>query len=341
MAEYHVGLDVSLDETSICVVDQDGKLLKECKAATEPADIAQAIAAYADDLARVGLEAQSLSPWLYAELQALGLPVIVVETQHMKAALRAQRNKTDKNDARGIAQMMRMGWFRRVHVKSHDSMQLRVLLSNRRLLKRKFLDVENELRGTLKAFGIKIGKVSRGRFEARATELLDGADPTLRGMAISMLRVRRMLWDECLKLHALLVKTVREDPICRRFMTVPGVGPVVALTFRTAVDDPRRFRRSRTVGAHFGLTPRKFQSGTIDYDGRISKCGDSEVRTALYEAASSLLVRCKTPSELRSWGLGLVKRRGHKKALVAVARKLATLLHRMWVDGSDFRPAAA
>lgn len=123
-------------------------------------------------------------------------------------------------------------------------------------------------------------------------------------------------------------------------MTVPGVGPVVALTFRTAVDDPHRFSRSRTVGAHFGLTPRKFQSGTIDYDGRISKCGDGEVRTALYEAASSLLVRCKTSSELRSWGLSLVKRRGHKKALVAVARKLATLLHRMWLDGSDFRPAA-
>lgn len=339
--EAYVGLDVSLDETSICILDGEGRVLRECKAATEPEAIAGALKAHWKHVARVGLEAQALSPWLHGELTALGLPVVVVETQHMKAALGAMRNKTDRNDARGIAQMMRMGWFRQVHVKSQSSMRLRVLLANRRLLKRKFIDVENELRGTLKAFGVKIGKVSRGRFEARTLELLEDADPMLRSMAHSMLQVRRMLWAEVLKLHALVIRTVRDDPICRRFMTVPGVGPIVALTFRTAVDDPHRFRRSRTVGAHFGLTPRRVQSGTIDRSGRISKCGEPEVRTALYEAASGLLVRCKQASELRTWGLGLAKRRGHKRALVAVARKLATVLHRMWLDGSDFRPAAA
>lgn len=338
--EAYVGLDVSLDETSICILDGEGRLLKECKAATEPEAIAGALSGHRGRLVRVGLEAQALSPWLYGELLALGFPVVVVETQHMKAALGAMRNKTDKNDARGIAQMMRLGWFRQVHVKSRESMQLRLLLANRRLLKRKFLDVENELRGTLKAFGVKIGKVSRGRFEARTLELLETADPMLRSLAASMLQVRRMLWAEVLKLHALVVRVVRDDPVCRRFMTVPGVGPIAALTFKAAVDDPRRFRRSRTVGAHFGLTPRRFQSGTIDIEGRISKCGEVEVRTALYEAASGLLIRCRQASELRTWGLGLVKRRGHKRALVAVARKIATVLHRMWLDGSDFRPAA-
>lgn len=335
--ELFAGLDVSLDETSICVVDRDGKVLKECKTATEPEAICAVLSGYADRLSRVGLEAQSLSPWLYVELRAAGLPAIVVEALHMKAALGAQLNKTDKNDARGIAHMMRVGWFRQVHVKSQESLQLRVLLSNRRLLKRKFMDVENEIRGTLKAFGIRIGAVSRGRFDAHATELVADAPPLLRSMAEAMLGVRRMLWAEYVKLHNALLRFVRGDEVCRRLMTVPGVGPVTALSFKTAVDDPHRFRRSRTLGAHFGLTSRRFQSGTVDYDGRISKCGDPDVRTVLYEAANSLMLRSKKWSALRAWGISVAKRRGHKRAIVAVARKLATVLHRMWLDGSEFR----
>jgi transposase len=211
-----------------------------------------------------------------------------------------------------------------------------VLLSNRRLLKRKFIDVENEVRGTLKAFGIKIGKVSRGKFEARAVEVVEAAQPLLQDLVHGMLAVRRMLWTEYCRLHNMLIRTVRRDAVCRRFMSVPGVGPVTALAFKTAVDDPHRFRRSRTVGAHFGLTPKRFQSGTIDYDGRITRCGDSEVRTALYEAANSMMVRCKKWSALRAWGIGVAKRRGHKRAIVAVSRKLAIVLHRMWIDGTEF-----
>jgi transposase len=335
--QLYAGLDVSMDETSICIVDRDGKIIKECKAATEPAAIRFALDGFADRLHRIGLEAQSFSPWLYAELRAFGLPAIVVEAVHMQKALSAQRNKTDRNDARGIAHMMRFGWFRQVHVKSSESQHLRVLLSNRRLLKRKFIDVENEIRGTLKAFGIKIGDVSRGKFEARTLDVIEAAQPALQDLVRGMLGVRRMLWTEFTRLHNMLIRIVRRDAVCRRFMTVPGVGPVTALAFKTSVDDPRRFRRSRTVGAHFGLTPKRFQSGSIDYDGGITRCGDPEVRTTLYEAANGLMVRCKKWSALRAWGMGIAKRRGHKRAIVAVARKLAIVLHRMWLDGTEFR----
>src|SRR5262245_24214408 len=312
------------------------KIIKECKAETEPAAIRSALDGYADRIHRVGLEAQAFSRWLFTELRGMALPAIVVEAVHMQKALSAQRNKTDRNDARGIAHMMRVGWFRQVHVKSSESQHLRVLLSNRRLLKRKFIDVENEMRGTLKAFGIKIGKVSRGKFEARAVEVVEAAQPLLQDLVRGMLAVRRMLWTEYCRLHNMLIRIVRRDAVCRRFMSVPGVGPVTALAFKTAIDDPHRFRRSRTVGAHFGLTPKRFQSGTIDYDGRITRCGDSEVRTALYEAANGLMVRCKKWSALRAWGIGVAKRRGHKRAIVAVSRKLAIVLHRMWIDGTEF-----
>jgi len=333
--ELYVGLDVSMDETSICVVDRDGKIIKECKAATDPEAIA--LKAYADRLHRVGLEAQSFSPWLYKELSAMGFPVIKFEAVHMQKALSAQRNKTDRNDARGIAHMMRVGWFRQVYVKDEESQRLRVLLSGRRLLKRKLLDIENELRGSLKAFGIKIARVSRSNFETHALELVDAAEPLLRDVISGMLAVRRAVWTEYKRLHNALVRVVRQDAVCRRFATIPGVGPVTALAFKTAIDDPLRFTRSRTVGAHFGLTPRRFQSGTIDYDGRITRCGDREVRTNLYEAASGLMFRCKKWSALKAWGMSVAKRRGHKRAIVAVARKLAIIMHRMWLDGTEFR----
>jgi transposase len=267
----------------------------------------------------------------------MGLPVIVVEAVHMQKALSAQRNKTDRNDARGIAHMMRVGWFRQVHVKDDDNQRLRVLLSGRRLLKRKLVDIENGLRGSLKAFGIKIGGVSRSNFETRALELVDAAEPLLRDVISGMLSVRRAVWAEYKRLHNALVRVVRQDAVCRRFTTIPGVGPVTALAFKTAIDDPRRFTRSRTVSAHFGLTPKRFQSGTIDYDGRITRCGDPEVRTNLYEAASGLMVCCKKWSALKAWGMSVAKRRGHKRAVVAVARKLAVVMHRMWLDDTEFR----
>ena len=240
LMKMYVGLDVSMSSTSICVVDETGKIVKETKSATEPEAIAAAVATWKDAIERIGLEAQSFSPWLAVELIAAGLPAVVVETFHMKRALSAMRNKTDRADARGIAQMLRVGWFRPVHVKSAESQQLRFLLSGRRLLKRKFIDVENELRGALKAFGLVVGTVSRGRFETRVRELLHGAPAAVVALGTTLLSVRRTLFEEFGRLHKEIVRLVGRDEVCRRFMSVPGVGPITALAFKTAIDDPTK-----------------------------------------------------------------------------------------------------
>ena len=333
--EYFAGLDVSLEETSICIVDSEGRIVVEKRVASQPAAIAAALSSAALTLKRVGLEAGPLSPWLHAGLRAAGFAVICIETRQMKAALKAMRNKTDRNDARGIAQIMRTGWFRMVHVKGSESHELRFLLTNRKTLQRKALDIENELRGTLKAFGLKVGKVSRRRFEARVLEL--AADrAALRLMVTPMLKARAALIEEFNRLHRMVLNAVRDDPLCRRFMSIPGVGALAALAFKAGVDVPQRFAKSKSVGAHFGLTPRRFSSGETDYTGRISKCGDAMVRSALYEAANALLTRCTRWSALKGWAVRVAKRAGGKRARVAVARKLAVIMHRMWLDGTTF-----
>src|SRR6185312_223478 len=225
-------------------------------------------------LCRIGIEASSLGIWLHRELTAAGLPVIVVEARHMRVSLSAMRNKTDRNDARGIAHMMRMGWYRAVHVKSDENQRMRTLLANRRLLKRKLIDMENHIRGALRTYGMKVGQVSRSSFDDRVRELLDGGDYVFGVMISTMLEVRKTVLEGYNQLHKIVLQVVLHDPLCRRFMMVPGVGPIAALSFKVAVDDPRRFTRSRTVGAHFGLTPRRHQSGTsIDFAGHITKMG--------------------------------------------------------------------
>ena len=255
----------------------------------------------------------------------------------MKALLTAQQiNKSDRNDARGIAQMMRVGLFKPVHVKTLASQERRMLLTSRKLLQRKLLDVEADLRGTLRNFGLKVGVVSRGRFEARIRELVEGF-PRLAAIVGPMLAVRRVMREQFAVLHRMLLGLVRDDPVCRRLMTAPGVGAVVALTYRAAVDQPQRFLHSKAVGAHVGLTPKRFQSGESDYDVGMSKTGDVMLRTMLYEAAQSLLTHGGKWSWLKAWGMRVAQRRGMRRAIVAVARRLAVVLHRMWVDGTEFR----
>jgi transposase len=335
--EYFAGLDVAMEETSVCVVDGDGEIVLETSVATDPDALFVALKRYVANLRRVGHEAGSLSPWLQVELKQRGLPAICLEAWHARAALSAMRNKTDKADARGLAQIVRAGWFREVHVKSEESYRLRLLLTQRRNLKRKFLDIENAIRHSIKTFGLKVGKVSRGEFEARVRELVAG-DRLIAGLTDCMLRARAALWQEYLRLHKVVVEVVRHDELCRRFMRIPGVGPISALAFKTAVDDPHRFRRSKTVGAYFGLTSRRWQSGTsIDVQGHISRAGDGEVRHPLYEAANIMLTRYRSSCSLKAWGLKIARKRGHKRACVAVARKLTVIMHAMWRDGSEFR----
>jgi transposase len=285
---------------------------------------------------RIGLEACSLAAWLHEGLTAAGLPAVCLETRRAKAAMGAMPNKTDRNDARGIAQIVRTGWYRAVHVKSPACRSWRALLAARRLVLNKLRDVENGLRALLREAGLKLGTPARKELAARVRELT-AADPVLSALAEPLLTIIAAMTCELAQLTRRVLDIARAEPVCRRLMGVPGVGPLTALTFRATVDRPDRFRRSRDVGAHLGLTPKRYQSGETDVQGGISRCGDELARTAPYEAAHSLLVRSRKWSTLRAWGMQVARRRGMARARIAVARKLSTILHRMWIDGSDFR----
>jgi len=334
--EHFAGLDVSVKETSVCIVDDAGRIVREAKVASEPEALLAVLNNPRYRFRRIGLEAGPLSQWLYSALGEANLPVICVETRHMRAVLKAQINKTDRNDARGIAQMMRVGLYRPVHVKTLRSQKLRMLLTHRKLLQSKAIAIENDLRGTLRNFGLKVGVVGAAKFEARIKQLVDNL-PDLALLVEPLLVVRRVLREQIAILHRRLLDIVRDDEVCRRLMTIPGVGPVVALTFRATVDVPARFRNSRAVGAVLGLTPCRHQSGESDRTGAISKCGDEMMRVMLYEAAQILLVRSTRWSWLKAWAMQIARRRGLKKAIVALARRLAVIMHRIWVDGTEFR----
>ena len=333
---YFAGLDVSLEETAICIVDDTGKIVREARAASEPDVLVAFFGACGMRMERVGLEACSLTAWLHAGLSKAGIPAICIEARQAKAAMGAMPNKTDRNDARGLAQIMRTGWYRAVHVKSPSCRSWRALLTARRMVLNKRRDVENGIRALLREVGLKVGTPSRKAFPARVRELA-ADDPVLTTLAESLLSVVAVMTEEVERLTKHVLDEVKVEPTCRRLMTVPGVGPLTALAFRATIDQPDRFQKSRDVGAHLGLTPRRYQSGETDVQGRISRCGDELARTALYEAAHSLLIRATKWSALRAWGMNVAKRRGMARARVAVARKLGVILHRMWVDGSEFR----
>ena len=276
--DHFAGLDVSVKQTSVCIVDDTGKIVREAKVASEPEALLAVLTSGGHHFKRIGLEAGPLSQWLFSALGEAGLPVICVETRHMRAVLQAQINKTDRNDARGMAQMMRAGLYRPVHVKTLRSQKLRTLLTHRKLLQSKAIAVDNDLRGTLRNFGLKVGMVGAVKFERRIRELVESV-PDLAILVEPLLIVRRVLREQITVLHRRLLAIVRGDEVCRRLMTVPGVGPVVALTDRATVDVPARFRNSKAVGAVFGLTPSKYQSGEINRTGAISKCGDEMMRS--------------------------------------------------------------
>ena len=338
---YHTALDVSLRSVSICIVDEEGTIQFETKVPAEVEEIDKCLRRFNPDIQSVGFEAGALTQYLTYGLQAAGYEVICLEARQVNAALSAMRNKTDKNDARGIAQILRTGWYSRVHVKSMESHLIRALLSSRNTILKKCVDLENEIRGLIRLLGIRLpGTLHHGGYDASVRPAIE-ADGSMVDTLIPMLDARLVLYQTYLKLDKQVKVLVREDPICQRLMTVPGVGPITALTFKAAVDDPGRFKRSRNVAAHFGLTPRRFQSGELDHAGRISKAGDPDVRCALYMAAHSLVVRSEQWCSLKVWGIKLMRTKGHRRATIAVARKLAVILHQMWINGTDFRYGSA
>jgi transposase len=339
--DHYAGIDVSLECSSVCVVDARGKIVREGKVLSEPDALISWFRSLGLELSRIGLEAGPLSQWLYAAMKQAGLVVELLETRHVRDAFKAMPVKSDRNDARGIAQLMRLGWFRPVHCKSIGAQEMRAVLTARKLVQSKLLDVENHLRGILRGFGLKVGKTTNLSFARRVRELAAN-HASLKMIAEALLSVHAVLLREFKAFEKQVRSMARHDAKARLLMSTPAVGPIVALTYASAIDDPGRFKSSKLVGAHFGLTPKKYQSGQTDYTGRISKIGDASVRTALYEAAHIMLTKpLKGCSQLKSWAMRVARRAGMSKAKVALARRLAVIMHRMLADGTAFNAAAA
>lgn len=334
---YFVGLDVSLRSVALCIIDADGDIILERTLDCEVDAIDGFLRKFGKPIAKLGFEAGVMSQTLFHGLQVLGYDAVCMEARQVNAALSAMRNKTDKNDARGIAQVVRTGWYQPVHMKSRESHYIRAMLSSRKAVLRKCVDLENEIRGLFKTFGIRLpSTLVHLRFDDTVRPIIE-ADEGLSFALLPMLEARAALYIHFREMDKRVKRVAAQDPVCNLLMTTPGVGAMTAMHFKAAVDDPMRFKSSRTVGAHFGLTSRRFQSGEIYNPGRISRAGDSEVRSALYTAANALLTRSKEMSPLKAWGMRLVKRRGRKRGTVAVARKLAVILHRMWINGTPYR----
>jgi len=339
--DHYAGIDVSLECSSVCVVDASGKIVREGKVASEPEALIGWFGSLGLSLTRIGLEAGPLSQWLYAAMREGGLAVELLETRHVRDAFKAMPVKSDRNDARGIAQLMRLGWFKPVHCKSMGAQETRAILTARKLVQSKLRDVENSLRGILRGFGLKVGKTTARSFAARIRDLVVGHS-SLETIAEALLAVHAVLLREFNALEKRVRTMARLNLRAKLLMTTPAVGPIVALTYASAIDDPGRFKSSKAAGPHFGLTPRKYQSGQTDVSGRISKIGDAAVREALYQAAHVMLTKAvKGCPELKSWAMRIARRAGMRKAKVALARKLAVIMHRMLADGKPFNSAAA
>jgi transposase len=332
--EQYIGLDVSLKDTSISV-RQDGKRIWRGKCASDPKLLAEVIRKRAPHAKRVVFETGPLSVWFYHALTAEGVPAICIDARHAKAHLDLAPNKTDANDADGLAQLAEVGFYREVRVKGFDSMLIRTLVRSRRQLLKMQIQLSNQIRGLMKTFGLVVPKGTGGVFERHVQNLLQD-DPKLARIIQPVLRAWSDMRRQAAELNKQMVAMARENQHCRLLMSVPGVGTVTATAFAAAVEDPANFKNSRSVGAWVGLTTKRYQSGEVDYDGHISRRGDGHLRTVLYEAAAVILTRSIADSSLRSWGLELRARLGFKRAAVAVARKLAVIMHTMMKTGELF-----
>jgi transposase len=332
--EEFVGLDVSMKETAISI-RRDGKRIWRGKCASDPELIAELIRKHAPVAKRVVFETGPLSVWFYHALTAEGLPTICIDARHAKAALDMAANKTDANDADGLAHLAEVGFFREVRVKGFDSMLARTLVAARNRLVRITTELSNQIRGLMKTFGLVVPPGKGSRFERHVRDLL--ADQNgLAPIVLPILEAWRSIRVRAVELGRQLVAGARRSEACQILMSIPGVGAITATSFATAVEDPDNFTKSRSVGAWLGLTTRRYQSGEVDYDGHISRRGDRHLRGLLYEAATVILTRTSAESALRAWGLKLRERIGFKRAAVAVARKLAVTMHAMLKSGEMF-----
>lgn len=330
------GLDVSDKTTHLCVVDGEGVVVRRDVVVSDPEILTRWLKRHCDGLVRVVLETGPLSTFLYHGLTERGVPAICICARHAKKALSARINKSDANDAESLAQLCRTGWFKAVHMKAGATHIDRAALKIRAQLMASRIAFTNQLRGMLKLFGLRMGSVTTPGKRRERLDALFGQRPDLRAVFQPLVESIEALEAQLARSSKLLNARAAADPVTTRLMSVPGVGPITALTFKSSIEDPGRFNRSADAGAYAGLAPRRNQSGERDYNGRISKAGDPMLRSALYEAANNLLVRVKRPFALQTWGKNLAETKGPKRARIAVARKLAALLHRLWQSETEF-----
>jgi transposase len=333
----YAGLDVSDKTTHICVVDVEGRVLRRDVVASDPDVLAKWLNQHCAGLVRVVLETGTLSTFLYHGLAEHGVPVECICARHAKGVLSVRINKSDVHDAEGLAQLARTGWFKRVHMKASATHIDRAALRIRAQLITARTSMANQLRGLLKLFGLRIGTArTLGRRAERLTALYSQR-PDLKALFAPLIASMETIEEQLRASSRLLGERAIADPVCARLMTVPGVGPITALTYTASIEDPRRFARSDDVGAYAGLVPRRNQSGERDTSGHISKAGDPMLRRALYEAANVILSQVKKPFALQQWGKKIAEAKGAKRARTAVARKLAALLHSLWLNETEFR----
>jgi transposase len=336
--DYFAGLDVSLEKTHICVLDGDGTVVFEASAASTPESISAALQR-APACKRVVFETGRMAPMLYHGLAELGAPVICIESRQAYQALKTlATHKTDRNDARGLAQLARTGFFNPVHVKSLPSHAVRALIMARKKLVGQRITLENQIRGLSVVFGVRLPRGLSPAFVDQVIAMSDGIAALSSAMR-GLVAAREAVLAAIAAIDADMKRLVRASDACRRLMAIPGVGPLTALAFTAAIDDPTRFRRSRDLGAYLGMVPRRYQSGEVDYTGSISKVGDRRVRTLLYEAANVMLTRFKGPLKLKDWALAIARRSNMRKARIALARRLAIIMHAMLRHGTEFKPA--
>lgn len=335
--KYYAGLDVSMKETFICILREDGQKVYESHTYTDPIFINEELKKGGYDLEKIGLESGSLSNYLTKGLRDLGYKAISIDSRKMAAILSVTVNKTDKNDARGIADAMRCNHYKETQVRNDENESIGILLNSRATLVNSRTTLKNTIRGYLKSYGIRLGQVGHGKFPAMVRSYYPKILSEAAQGIESLLKSYETFGREIKKIEDSLNNICKQDEVSQLLMTAPGVGMITALTYKADIGDPSRFEKSESVGAYYGMAPRQYSSGETVRQGRISKCGARNVRTLLNEAAVVLLTRCKSWSSLKAWGLKLMKKNGLKKAAMAVGRKLAVILHRMLVTGEPFK----
>jgi len=339
--EQFIGLDVSMKDTFISI-REGGKRIWRGKCASDPKMIAEVIRKRAPNAERVVFETGPLSVWFYHALKLEGVPAICIDARHAKAALDMAPNKTDANDADGLAHICEVGFYREVRVKNIDSMLVRTLVAARTQMIKMTTQMTNQIRGFMKTFGLVVPNGGGSVFEGHVRNLLV-SNAGLEQIILPMLEAWRGMRVRAAQLSRQLVASARVSEKCQLLTSIPGVGAVTASSFVAAIEDPANFSKSRSVGAWIGLTTKRYQSGEVDYDGHISRRGDNHLRGPLYEAAAVILTRATADSALRIWGLKLKEKIDFQRAAVAVARKLAVIMHTMLKTGelSDRSIAAA